>query len=245
MATADSASVPPVRLLEGEGAFMLRRLGMVDYAPTWQAMRDFTARRGPETPDELWLLEHPPIFTLGQAGRREHLLADIGVPVLAVDRGGQVTYHGPGQAVVYVLLDLRRRGYGVKELVRRLEQAVIDLLAAHGVCAERLAGAPGVYVRMPATAGTEPGASCHAAHDTLAQGRGAPLAKVAALGLKVRNGCTYHGLALNVDLDLVPFKAINPCGHAGMAVTRLRDLGVDLDVSGAAESLAQRLQASL
>lgn len=193
---------------------------MVDYEPTWRAMQDFTAGRGPDTPDELWLVEHPPVFTLGQAGRREHLLADIGVPVLPVDRGGQITYHGPGQAVVYVLLDLRRRGYGVKALVRRLEQAVIDLLAAHAVAATRLAGAPGVYVEA-------------------ADGR---LAKVAALGLRIRNGCSYHGLALNVDMDLAPFAAINPCGHAGMAVTRLKDLGVGLDVAGAGEALVGRLR---
>ncbi len=181
-------------------------------------MQAFTAGRGPDTPDELWLVEHPPVFTLGQAGRREHLLANIGVPVVAVDRGGQVTYHGPGQAVVYVLLDLRRRGYGVKALVHRLEQAVIDLLAAHGVAAERLAGAPGVYVRE---------------------------AKIAALGLRIRNGCSYHGLALNVDLDLAPFAAINPCGYAGMTVTRLKDLGIGLGVAGAGEALVGRLQGLL
>ncbi len=201
----------------------LRRLGRVEYAPTWHAMQAFTAGRGPDTPDELWLVEHPPVFTLGQAGRREHLLQDIGVPVLAVDRGGQITYHGPGQAVVYVLLDLRRRGYGVKALVHRLEQAVIDLLAAHAVAARRLEGAPGVYVEA-------------------ADGS---LAKIAALGLRVRNGCTYHGLALNVDMDLRPFAAINPCGHAGMAVTQLKDLGVELDVAGAADALAQQLRCLL
>ncbi|MCS6785564.1 MAG: lipoyl(octanoyl) transferase LipB [Thiobacillaceae bacterium] len=197
----------------------VRHLGRSDYATTWRAMQAYTAARGPDTADELWLTEHPPVYTLGQAGRREHLLRDIGVPVLAVDRGGQVTYHGPGQAVVYVLLDLRRRAYGVKGLVQRLEQAVIDLLAAQGVAAERLAGAPGVYVR---------------------RGDGAP-AKLAALGLKVRNGCTYHGLALNVDLDLTPFNAINPCGHAGMPVTRLKDLGLATTVEQAAAGLAERL----
>jgi lipoyl(octanoyl) transferase len=195
-----------------------RRLGRVDYEPAWLAMRDFTARRSPDTPDELWLLEHPPVFTLGQAGRREHVLADIGIPVIAIDRGGQVTYHGPGQVVAYVLLDLKRRGYGVKELVRRLEQAVIDLLAAHGAVGERLAGAPGVYV-----AG----------------------AKVAALGLRIRNGCSYHGLALNVDLDLAPFRAINPCGYEGLPVTRLRDLGIGLSWDAAAEALAAGLAARL
>ncbi len=186
-------------------------------------MQEFTATRGADTPDELWLVEHPPVFTLGQAGRREHLLRDIGVPVVAIDRGGQVTYHGPGQAVVYVLLDLRRRGYGVKELVRRLEQAVIDLLAVHMVTGSRLDGAPGVYV-------------------ALGDGR---LAKIAALGLRVRNGCTYHGLALNVDLDLTPFAAINPCGYAGMPVTRLKDLGVGLDVETAGLALVRHLRALL
>jgi len=178
---------------------LLRRLGRVDYEPTWRAMQDFTAQRTADSADEIWLLEHPPVFTLGQAGKREHVLADIGIPVVMIDRGGQVTYHGPGQVVVYLMLDLRRRGYGVKELVRRLEQAVIDLLGAHGVAAERLAGAPGVY-----------------AHG----------AKIAALGLRIRNGCSYHGLALNVDMDLAPYAAINPCGYEGMAVTRTRDLGI-------------------
>lgn len=210
---------------EAASALSIRRLGMVDYEPTWRAMQSFTAGRGPDTPDELWLVEHPPVFTLGQAGRREHLLADIGVPVLAIDRGGQVTYHGPGQAVVYVLLDLRRRGYGVKELVRRLEQAVIDLMAAHGVSAVRLAGAPGVYVP---SAGAQRGTE--------------RLAKIAALGLRIRNGCTYHGLALNVEMDLTPFAAINPCGYAGLAVTRLKDLGIGLDTASAAELLAERLR---
>ncbi len=199
-------------------ALILRRLGQVDYAPTLAAMQDFTARRTGDSPDELWLLEHPPVFTLGQAGRREHLLQDVGIPVLGIDRGGQVTYHGPGQVVVYLLLDLKRRGYGVKELVRRMEQAVIDLLATAAIPGERLAGAPGVYV-----AG----------------------AKIAALGLRVKGGCTYHGLALNVDMDLSPFQAINPCGHAGMAVTQLRDLGWGLGPEDTAEALLQRLGSSL
>jgi lipoyl(octanoyl) transferase len=192
----------------------LRRLGLVEYEPTWRAMQDFTASRGADTADEIWLLEHPPVFTLGQAGRREHLLADIGIPIVAIDRGGQVTYHGPGQVIVYLLIDLKRRGYGVRELVRRMEQAVIDLLGEHGIAAERLDGAPGVYV-----AG----------------------AKIAALGLRVKGGCTYHGLALNVDLDLAPFAAINPCGYAGMAVTRMRDLGVAASSADVAEELAAKL----
>jgi lipoyl(octanoyl) transferase len=196
----------------------IRRLGRVDYEPTWQAMQSFTAGRAPDTPDELWLVEHPPVFTLGQAGRREHVLADLGIPVVAIDRGGQVTYHGPGQVVVYVLLDLRRRGYGVKELVSRLEQAVIDLLADLGVAAERLAGAPGVYVGG---------------------------AKIAALGLRIRNGCSYHGLALNVAMELAPFAAINPCGYAGMRVTQTRDLGVALSPEEVGERLLKCLAAAV
>lgn len=192
----------------------LRRLGRVDYESTWRAMQAFTATRDADTPDEIWLLEHPPVFTQGQAGKPEHLLADIGIPVIPIDRGGQVTYHGPGQVVAYLLIDLKRRGYGVRELVRRMEQALIDLLAELGVAAERREGAPGVYV-----AG----------------------AKIAALGLRVKGGCTYHGLSLNVDLDLAPFQAINPCGYAGLAVTRMRDLGMTATSGEIAERLAQHL----
>lgn len=197
---------------------IVKSLGRVEYEPTWRAMQAFTAGRSSDTPDELWLLEHPPVFTLGQAGKPEHLLADPGIPVVAIDRGGQITYHGPGQLVVYVLLDLKRRGYGVRELVERLEQAVIDLLGSWKITAERRAGAPGVYV----------------------QG-----AKLASLGLRVRHGCTYHGLSLNVDLDLTPFSAINPCGYPGLAVTRLRDLGIDLDPPAVGAALAERLRACL
>lgn len=166
-------------------------------------MQAFTAARTPETPDELWLCAHPPVFTQGLAGKPEHLLRDIGIPVVKIDRGGQITYHGPGQLVCYLLLDLKRRGLTVKGLVNRMEQAVIDLLAGYGVAAERLEGAPGVYV-----AG----------------------AKIAALGLKVKNGCSYHGLALNVAMDLSPFTAINPCGYEGMAVTQLSALASGADV---------------
>jgi len=193
---------------------VVRSLGCVEYEPTWRAMQDFTARRDADTPDELWLLEHPPVYTLGQAGRREHLLAATDIPLVPIDRGGQITYHGPGQVVIYVLVDLRRRGYGVRELVARMEQAVIELLAAHAVAAQRLAGAPGVYVEG---------------------------AKIAALGLRVKRGCTYHGLALNVDMDLAPFAAINPCGYAGMRVTQCRDLGVSLLPVEAGQALARAL----
>jgi lipoyl(octanoyl) transferase len=166
-------------------------------------MQEFTSQRTAETVDELWLCEHPRVFTLGLAGKPEHLLRDIGIPVVKIDRGGQITYHGPGQLVCYLLLDLKRRGLTVRTLVNRMEQAVIDLLAGHGVAAERLAGAPGVYV-----AG----------------------AKIAALGLKVRNNCCYHGLALNVAMDLAPFAAINPCGYAGMAVTQFSAFVPDADM---------------
>jgi lipoyl(octanoyl) transferase len=193
---------------------IIRHLGRVDYAPTLLAMQAFTAERTPDTPDELWLLEHPPVFTQGQAGRPEHLLQDIGIPVVPIDRGGQITYHGPGQVVVYLLLDLKRRGYGVKELVRRMEQAVIDLLAAEGIRGERQDGAPGIYVNG---------------------------AKIAALGLRVKGGCTYHGLALNVGMDLSPYRAINPCGYAGMAVTQLRDQGAEVSPERAGEHLASHL----
>ena len=177
-------------------------------------MQDFTARRTPDTLDEIWLLEHPPVYTQGQAGKAEHLIAATDIPVVPIDRGGQITYHGPGQVVAYVLVDLRRRGYGVRELVSRMEQAVIDLLAAQGVIAARRAGAPGVYVDG---------------------------AKIAALGLRIRHGCTYHGLAFNVDMDLAPFAAINPCGYAGMAVTQCRDLGVQLSPPQAGQILARTL----
>jgi lipoyl(octanoyl) transferase len=194
---------------------VVRKLGRVDYVPTWRAMQDFTAQRTPETPDELWLLEHPPVYTQGQAGKPEHLIAATDIPVVLIDRGGQITYHGPGQVVAYVLVDLRRRGYGIRELVTRLEQAVIDVLAVAGVSAERQAGAPGVYVGG---------------------------AKIAALGLRVKHGCTYHGLALNVDMDLRPFAAINPCGYAGMAVTDCCSLGVAWTLDAAAQALALALQ---
>jgi len=181
-------------------------------------MQDFTARRTADTPDEIWLLEHPPVYTQGQAGKAEHLIAATDIPVVPIDRGGQITYHGPGQVVAYVLVDLRRRGYGIRELVTRMEQAVIDLLAGHGVAAGRLAGAPGVYVDG---------------------------AKIAALGLRVKHGCTYHGLSFNVDMDLAPFAAINPCGYAGMRVTQCRDLGVNLTSRQAEQALTQALRAAI
>ena len=200
------------RIQEAEA--VVRSLGRVEYEATWRAMQTFTAQRTVDTPDEIWLLEHPPVYTQGQAGRAEHLIAATDIPVVPIDRGGQITYHGPGQVVAYVLVDLRRRGYGIRELVTRMEQAVIDLLAAHGVTAARLAGAPGVYVDG---------------------------AKIAALGLRVKHGCTYHGLAFNVDMDLAPYAAINPCGYAGMPVTQCRDLGVALSQPQAEQALTQAL----
>ena len=194
---------------------IVRTLGRADYAPTFAAMQEFTAARDADTPDELWICEHPPVFTQGLSGRAEHLLSDIGIPVVQIDRGGQITYHGPGQAVVYLLVDLSRRGLKVRELVSRIEQAVIDLLAGYGLHGERVAGAPGVYVGG---------------------------AKVAALGLRVKNGCCYHGVALNVDMELEPFSAINPCGYPGLKVTQLRDLGVHVGWEAAGEALLEQLK---
>ncbi|MDD2884432.1 MAG: lipoyl(octanoyl) transferase LipB [Dechloromonas sp.] len=193
---------------------LVKYLGRVDYAPTFQAMQDFTATRTQETPDELWIVEHPPVYTLGQAGKPEHILRDIGIPTIKIDRGGQVTYHGPGQVVIYLLLDLSRRKIKVRELVTTIEQAVINLLAAHGVTAERRDGAPGVYVGE---------------------------AKIAALGLRIRGGCSYHGVSLNVDMDLTPFEAINPCGYAGLKVIQTRDLDIPFTAHEAGEQLTQHL----
>jgi lipoyl(octanoyl) transferase len=198
---------------------LVRRFtGYQAYQPTLDAMRAFTDLRGPDTPDELWLLEHPPVFTLGQAGREEHLLDPGSIPVIKVDRGGQVTYHGPGQLVVYVLLDLRRAGLGVRRLVSQLEQAVIDLLETLGIAAERRTDAPGVYVGG---------------------------AKIASLGLRIRNGCSYHGLALNLDLDLDPFRRINPCGYPGLAVTRVADLVPGTSMAQVESGLVAALESAL
>lgn len=192
----------------------IKALGMVDYEPTWRAMQRFTAERRRGTADEIWLLQHPSVFTLGLAGKPEHLLRDIGVPLVKADRGGQITYHGPGQIVAYLLLDLNRRGLRVRELVRLLEQAAIDLLAGYGIAAARKTGAPGVYVGG---------------------------AKIAALGLRVRRGCCYHGLSLNADMDLSPFEAIDPCGYSGLRVTQLKDLGLREGIDAVADRLAGEL----
>jgi lipoyl(octanoyl) transferase len=196
----------------------VRALGTTDYVTTWRAMRAFTDSRDPSTRDAIWLTEHSPVYTLGLAGRREHLRRDNGVPVVQCDRGGQVTYHAPGQLVAYVLFDLRRSRLGVRALVRSLEACVIDWLGALGVRAWGRADRPGVYVER---AGEE--------------------AKIAALGLRVRNGCTYHGLAVNVDMDLAPFLDIDPCGYEGLAVTQLADFGVARSVEAAGAELAPRL----
>ena len=173
-----------------------RELGILPYEPTWHAMQRFTAEREPGTPDEVWLLEHQRVFTQGQAGKAEHVLFPGDIPVVQVDRGGQVTYHGPGQLVAYLLLDVRRLGFGVRDLVNRMEHCLIELLASYGVPAAAKPDAPGVYVNG---------------------------AKIASLGLRIRHGCSFHGLALNVDMDLQPFRRINPCGYAGLAMTQLSD----------------------
>jgi lipoyl(octanoyl) transferase len=200
----------------------IRALGRTEYAPTWRAMQAFTAGRIADTPDEIWLTEHPAIYTLGLAGRREHLLRDNGIPALKVDRGGQVTYHGPGQLVAYLLFDLKRQGLSIRAMVRGIEGSVIDWLGAMEVSAYGKPQAPGVYVTVD---GVE--------------------SKIAALGLRVRNHCTYHGLALNVAMDLAPFADIDPCGYRGLPVTQLKDLGVARTVAQAGAELAPLLAARL
>lgn len=199
-------------------AAVVKRLGRVPYEPTWRAMQAFTESRGPDAPDEIWLLEHPPVFTLGLNGSREHVLVAGDIPVVQVDRGGQVTYHGPGQLVVYPLLDLQRLGLGVRELVCALERAVIGCVAAHGIEARGDRNAPGVYVGER---------------------------KLASIGLRIRRNCSYHGLALNVDPDLAPFSRINPCGFQGLQVTSLAELGVPATLEQVGEELERALLAEL
>jgi lipoyl(octanoyl) transferase len=212
-----------------------RLLGHAPYVQTWHAMRDFTLQRDAGSADELWMVEHEPVYTLGQAGRREHLIDPGATPVVASDRGGQVTYHGPGQAIVYTLLDLRRLGIGVRELVFRIEQAVLQTLEPLGVVGQRVRGAPGIYV---AHEGREPGLP---PTDTSDRFNG--LAKIAALGVRIRNGCSYHGVALNVAMDLKPFGGIDPCGFAGLTTVDLATLGVHLTWTEAAGRLSDRLAA--
>lgn len=197
---------------------LVKDLGVTHYGDTLAAMRAFMAARNATTADEIWLTEHVPVYTLGLAGKPEHVLNPGGIPVVQSDRGGQVTYHGPGQLVAYLLLDLRRRELTVRAMVSRIEQAVIESLLGVGITARRRAGMPGVYVGK---------------------------AKIAALGLKVKGGCSYHGVSLNVDMDLAPFAGINPCGYAGMAVTSMAECGVLLSVAAVKPLLATRLQASL
>lgn len=215
-------------------------LGRRGYAGIEAAMRDFTAARGPETEDQLWLVEHEPVFTQGIAGRPEHLLDAGGVPVVATQRGGQITYHGPGQVVAYPLVDLRRQGIFVKEFVFRLEQAVLQVLASVQVTGHRVPGAPGIYVRLD-----DPFAHARLAPPAPGADPLAGLGKVAALGIKVSRHCSYHGVALNVAMDLAPFERIHPCGYAGLKTVDLRSLGVDLGWDEAAAALAGRLQALL
>ncbi len=191
---------------------LIRHLGRTEYRATWDAMRAFTDARQKDTPDEFWLTEHPPVFTQGLNGKAEHLLNPGEIPVIQIDRGGQVTYHGPGQLVAYTLLDLPRRGYGVKGLVSRLEDSVINLLGNYDIDAQTRTGAPGVYVGE---------------------------AKIAALGLRIRKGCCYHGLSLNVEMDLEPFSRINPCGFRDLAVTQLRDFGIEDDLDQIGDKLAE------
>ncbi len=193
---------------------VIHALGLVDYQPTWDAMKRFTAERTAYTRDEIWLVQHPPTYTQGLAGKPEHLLHNTIIPVVKIDRGGQITYHGPGQIVAYLLLDLRRWKINVRELVRLMEQAVIDLLGEYGVAAHGREDAPGVYVND---------------------------AKIASLGLKIRNGCCYHGLALNVDMDTTPFGHINPCGYAGLRVTQCVELGITAGISELQAELSQNL----
>ncbi len=195
-------------------ALRVRRLGLAEFQPVYAAMRQFTASRRRDTPDELWLLQHPPVYTAGLACRPEHLPRGPGIPLARIDRGGQITYHGPGQAVMYTLLDLTRRNLQIRTFVGLLEQTVIDTLAQYHVAAQRKDGAPGIYVDG---------------------------AKIAALGLRVRSAGCYHGVALNVDMDLTPFSAIDPCGYPGLAVTQTRDLGIN----ASADELGDRLAAQL
>ncbi|NIO43738.1 MAG: lipoyl(octanoyl) transferase LipB [Burkholderiales bacterium] len=197
----------------------MRRLGEVDYTSTWREMRQFTAERTRGDADQLWLLQHPRVYTLGLAARNAHLPpSDTLIPIIKTDRGGQITYHGPGQIIVYTLLDLRRLGIGVRQLVRRLEQSVIDLLRPYGIQAHGHEKAPGVYVGD---------------------------AKVAALGLRIRNGCSYHGVSLNIDMDLGPFLEIDPCGYPGLRVSQLRDLGISEDIATIGDKLLAALQSHL
>jgi lipoyl(octanoyl) transferase len=208
---------------------LVKRLGLVDYESTYQAMREFTQARSSDTPDEIWLLEHPPVFTLGLAGDPSNLHSPSSqIPLVQVDRGGEITYHGPGQIVMYLLLDLRRLGIFVKELVFRIEQALIDTLADYGIAAERRPGAPGIYIAQAQGIATEYWGS-----------------KIAALGLKVSKGCSYHGLALNVETDLNAFARIHPCGYEGLRTIDMQTLGIKDNIEIISQTLLGHLQKQL
>lgn len=206
----------------------LRNLGLVQYESCFVSMQTFTEQRAADTPDELWIVEHPSVYTLGLSGDTKHLLTATTIPVIKTDRGGQITYHGPGQLVIYLLVDLRRRHLFVRELVKRIEQAVIDTLQIFHIKGKRIKDAPGVYVQLD---------SASAAHNSFA--------KIAALGIKVRNQCTYHGVALNVQMDLTPFDSINPCGYPGLQTIDLRTLGVETTLATVAEHLVKNLQTEI
>ena len=216
---------------------VVRPQGLLDYATAYAQMRAFTAARTAATPDELWLCQHPPVYTQGQAGKPEHVLKADSIPVIPTDRCGQITYHGPGQVVAYPLVDLRRAGYFVKELVWRIEEAVLAVLASYRLTGHRVAGAPGIYVRLHAAPSSP--AALEAPHTP--QQAFAGLGKIAALGLKVHQGCSYHGVALNVAMDLEPFSRINPCGYAGLPVTDLATCGVHATCDEVATRLSEAL----
>ena len=209
------SALPQFILSPQRAALSVRDRGLADYTATWREMQAYTDTRTAASPDELWLLQHPPVFTLGRNGKTEHLRHTGDIPVIHADRGGQVTYHGPGQLIAYLLLDLKRRRLGIQPLVRALEQSVIDLLADYSIPAGRRDKAPGVYVDRR---------------------------KIAALGLRVRRGCSYHGLSLNVNMDLSPFSKINPCGYAGLEVTQLTDLGIDVPLGTVTVQYRQHLE---
>ncbi|HRK39809.1 MAG TPA: lipoyl(octanoyl) transferase LipB [Burkholderiaceae bacterium] len=219
---------------------IIRRLGQVAYGPVFEEMQAFTANRSHLTPDELWVCEHPPVFTQGLAGKAEHVLLPGNIPVVASNRGGQVTYHGPGQIVAYPLIDLQRAGYFVKEFVFRLEEAVVRTLAEVGITGHRVRGAPGIYVRL-----SDPASHARLAPPAAGQDPFEGLGKIAALGIKVSRHCTYHGLALNVAMDLSPYSRINPCGYAGLPTVDLSTMGVSITWDEAADVLTRHLSALL
>ena len=226
---------------------LVSQLGLVPYLPTFRAMQQFTAGRTPETDDVLWLCEHLPVFTQGLAGKLEHLIAPADIPVVATDRGGQVTYHGPGQVVAYPLLDLKRRGYFVKEYVYRVEEAVIRTLAHFAITGLRVSGAPGIYVRLddPQSHALLPQRPGRRPDEVVGAPDFSNLGKVAALGIKVSRNRTYHGVALNVAMDLEPFGRINPCGYVGLKTVDLSTIGVQADRLDVSRLLANKLTAYL